>query len=74
MSDHNNDSARNANVQNEPVMDGANDATNEEKLHGLIEQVEHDHGDEGPAAMADHLRDRMAETGAEPEAPGEVQD
>lgn len=74
MTDKENDSARDGNVQNEPVMDGANDATNEEKLHGLIEQVEHDHGEEGPAAMADHLRDRVAETGAEPEEPGDVQD
>ena len=68
------DNVENKNVQSEPVMEGANDATNEEKLHGLIEQVEQDHGDEGPAAMADHLRDRMAETGAEPEEPGDVQD
>lgn len=53
--------------QHHPIMDGAEDATNEEKLHGLVEQVEHDHGDEGAAAMADHLRDRMAETGVEDE-------
>jgi hypothetical protein len=68
------DNAQDESTQNEPVMDGANDATDEEKLHGLIEQVEHDHGEEGPAAMADHLRDRVAETGAEPEEPGDVQD
>ncbi|MDK8171124.1 hypothetical protein QP735_01160 [Curtobacterium citreum] len=54
-------------VQTEPVMDGANEATNHEKLRGLIEQVDHDHHDEGAGAMADHLRDRMDETGVEHE-------
>ena len=53
--------------QTEPVMDGATDATNHEKLSGLIEQVNHDHGHEGAASMADHLRDRMDETGVEDE-------
>ncbi|GGK97118.1 hypothetical protein GCM10009769_14110 [Curtobacterium luteum] len=52
-------------------MDGAEEATNEEKLHGLIEQVEHDHGHEGAASMADHLRDRAAETGVETEEPSD---
>jgi hypothetical protein len=56
-------------VQSEPVMDGATDATNDEKLHGLVQQVTHDHGDEGAAAMADHLRDRLDETGVEAEDP-----
>ncbi|WP_156364611.1 hypothetical protein [Curtobacterium sp. Leaf261] len=60
--------------QTEPVMDGATDATNHEKLHGLIEQVEHDHGHEGAASMADHLRDRMDETGVEDEGPAETED
>jgi hypothetical protein len=60
--------------QTEPVMDGATDATNSEKLHGLIEQVDHDHGDEGAAAMADHLRDRMDETGVEHEDAAETED
>jgi hypothetical protein len=60
--------------QSEPVMAGSGDATNEEKLHGLIEQVEQDHGDEGAAAMSDHLRDRMAETGVEPEDPADAED
>lgn len=50
-------------------MDGATDATNEEKLHGLVEQVQHDHGDEGAGVMADHLRDRLDETGVEAEDP-----
>jgi hypothetical protein len=60
--------------QTEPVMDGATDATNHDKLSGLIKQVEHDHGDEGAASMADHLRDRMDETGVEPEDDGDAQD
>lgn len=56
-------------VQTEPVMDGATEATNSEKLSGLVEQVEQDHGHEGAGVMADHLRDRMAETNTEPEDP-----
>lgn len=51
--------------QNQPVMDGADDASNDEKLSGLIEQVDHDHGDEGAGAMADALRDRADETDTE---------
>lgn len=62
------------NEQTEPVMDGATDATNHEKLSGLIEQVNHDHGTEGAASMADHLRDRMDETGVEPEDDGDTED
>lgn len=60
--------------QTEPVMDGATDATNHEKLSGLIEQVNHDHGHEGAASMADHLRDRMDETGVEDEDRGDTED
>lgn len=48
--------------QNQPVMDGSGDATNDEKLSGLIEQVDNDHGDEGAGAMADALRERADET------------
>jgi hypothetical protein len=62
------------NEQTEPVMDGATDATNHEKLAGLIEQVNHDHGSEGAASMADHLRDRMDETGVEHEDEGDTED
>jgi hypothetical protein len=56
-------------TRSEPVMDGSDDATDEERLAGLIEQVEADHGDEGPGAMADALRDRLPETASaeEPE-------
>ena len=61
-------------IQSEPVMDGSGDATEQEKLAGLIEQVEQDHGDEGAGAMADHLRDRMAETAAVPEEQGDLED
>ena len=61
-------------TQDAPVMDGAADATDHEKLSGLIEQVEQDHGDEGAAAMADRLRDRLPETKAEPEDPGDLED
>jgi hypothetical protein len=57
-------------TQDTPVMDGSDDATNRQKLAGLAEQVQHDHGDEGGDAKAAHLRDRMAETGTEDEEPG----
>jgi hypothetical protein len=62
------------NEQTEPVMDGATDATNHEKLRGLIEQVDNDHHGEGAGVMADHLRDRMDETGVEDEDAGDAQD
>jgi hypothetical protein len=62
------------NTQDGPIMDGADDASQHDKLAGLIEQVEHDHGDEGAGVMADHLRDRVAETQAEPEEPGDTED
>ena len=55
-------------------MDGADDASERSKLAGLIEQVEQDHGDEGAGVMADHLRNRVAETQAEPEEPGDSED
>jgi len=61
-------------TQNGPVMDGSDDATNHEKLAGLIEQVDHDHGGEGAGAMADHLRDRMEETKVQDEEPGDAED
>jgi hypothetical protein len=61
-------------TQSGPIMDGSDDATESEKLHGLIEQVEADRGDEGPGAMADELRDRLETTKAEPEEPGDLVD
>ena len=62
------------NDQTEPVMDGSTEATNDEKLAGLVEQVDADHGDEGAGAMADHLRDRLDETKVEPEQGGDSED
>lgn len=62
------------NTQNEPMMEGSGDATNHEKLKGLVEQVDNDRGDEGAGAMADELRDRMDETGVEPEDAGDTED
>ncbi|OOB92196.1 hypothetical protein [Rathayibacter sp. VKM Ac-2630] len=53
------------NEQNQPVMAGSDDATNDEKLSGLVEQVDHDHGAEGAGAMADALRERADETDTE---------
>jgi hypothetical protein len=57
-----------------PVMAGSDDASRKDRLAGLIEQVENDHGDEGAGAMADHLRDRTPETAAAPEEPGDLED
>jgi hypothetical protein len=57
-----------------PVMAGSDDASNADELHGLIAQVDHDHGDEGAGAMADALRDRMEETKVEPEDTGDTED
>ncbi|MDP9027670.1 MAG: hypothetical protein M3N46_08930 [Actinomycetota bacterium] len=59
-------------TQSEPVMAGSNDASNEDKRAGLIEQVDHDHGDEGNGVRAAHLRDRMNEAGVEPEDPRDL--
>lgn len=61
-------------TQDQPIMAGSTDASRQDKLAGLIEQVDNDHGGEGAGAMADHLRDRVAETRAEPEEPGDVVD
>jgi hypothetical protein len=60
------------NEQTRPMMDGSEEATNHEKLSGLIEQVTNDHGDEGAESMADHLRDRMDETKVEDEDRGDA--
>lgn len=54
--------------QTEPVMEGSDDATDHEKLAGLIEQVDNDRGTEGAGAMADELRDRTEETKVDPSA------
>jgi len=44
------------------------------ELGKLIAQVDDEHGEDGAAAMADQLRDKVAETEAEPEAPGDLED
>jgi hypothetical protein len=49
--------------QNEPIMDGAGEATEDEKRAGLEQQVAHDHGDDGSDAMKEDLRVRMEQTG-----------
>lgn len=55
------------NTQTEPVMDGANEATDDEKLAGLITQVDHDHGVEDGASKAGHVQDRLDDrTGENP--------
>ena len=53
-------------------MDGSEDATEEEQLSGLIEQVVADHEDEGAGGMADRLRDRLPATEAAPEDPADT--
>ncbi|KZX22086.1 hypothetical protein [Rathayibacter tanaceti] len=73
------DSEQSRPEQDGPVMAGSDDAGNDEKLSGLIDQVEHDHGAEGAGAMAEALRERADETGTdiaeEPEAgSGPVED
>jgi hypothetical protein len=57
-----------------PVMDGSDDASDSDKLAGLIAQVDHDKGAQGAGAMADELRNRMEETKVEPEDPGDLAD
>jgi hypothetical protein len=53
MSDH---------TQNGPVMDGATDASGQDKLAGLQEQVDHDHQGEAAGTAEEDLRGRMTET------------
>jgi hypothetical protein len=59
-------------TQDGPIMDGAEDATKDEQLSGLIEQVVNDHEDEGASGMADRLRDRLPATESAPEDPGDT--
>ncbi len=61
-------------IQARPVMEGSDDATNHEKLAGLVEQVDNDHGHEGAGSMAEHLRDRMEETKVAPEEAGDEEE
>ena len=62
------------NTQDAPIMDGSDDAGDQDKLSGLIEQVDEDHGGEGAGAMADELRDRTAETAVGTEEPGDAEE
>ena len=48
-------------------MDGADDASNEEKLAGIAEQADHDHGTGQSAAKTEYLQDRVEEADVEPE-------
>lgn len=48
-------------------MDGADDATDDEKLPGLIDQIDPDRGDEVAASKAGHLPDGLHDrTGGNP--------
>ncbi|CAQ01102.1 hypothetical protein ACR8AL_12600 [Clavibacter sepedonicus] len=49
--------------QDQPVMDGATEATADEKRAGLAEQVAYDHRDSGSDAMAAELDRRTADAG-----------
>ncbi|OUE08565.1 hypothetical protein C5B94_11060 [Clavibacter michiganensis] len=61
--------------QDQPIMDGAGDATAEEKRAGLAEQVAYDHRDSGSEAMAADLDRRTADAGLadEPADPAATQ-
>jgi hypothetical protein len=54
-----------------PVMDGATEATEKEKLDGLKAQVEHDHADETDAAKQQHLGERVDEHDRLADHPGD---
>ena len=59
---------------NENDSPTASESTGQSELGDLIEQVDNDHGEDGAAAMADQLRDKMPETEREPEAPADLED
>lgn len=48
-------------------MDGSDDASNEDKLAGIAEQADHDHGTGDSTEKTDYLQDRLAEADVEPE-------
>lgn len=56
-----------ATEQNKPVMDGAQDATDAEKLEGIVEQTEADvnAGVESAADAEQVVHDRAAESGVD---------
>ncbi|MBF4630101.1 hypothetical protein MT344_05710 [Clavibacter michiganensis subsp. phaseoli] len=49
--------------QDQPIMDGAGEATADEKRAGLAEQVAYDHRDSGSEAMAADLDRRTEDAG-----------
>jgi hypothetical protein len=49
--------------QDQPIMDGAGEATADEKRAGLAEQVAYDHRDSGSEAMAADLDRRTEDSG-----------
>jgi hypothetical protein len=51
------------NEQDQPIMDGAGEATADEKRTGLAEQVAYDHRDSGSDAMAADLDRRTEDSG-----------
>ncbi|MDQ0743551.1 hypothetical protein QFZ62_000859 [Clavibacter sp. B3I6] len=51
------------NEQDQPIMDGAVEASQEEKRAGLAEQVAYDHRESGSEAMAADLDRRTADAG-----------
>lgn len=55
-------------TQTAPIMDGSDDATDEQKRAGLVEQVDNDHEGETAGAKAERLRERLDETGVDPGA------
>jgi hypothetical protein len=56
-----------------PTPSGQDDSDRED-LRAAIEEAVDEHEDDGAGAMADHLRNRVEETEAEPEAPGDRED
>lgn len=52
--------------QTAPIMDGSDDATDEEKRAGLAEQADHDRAGQGAGARADEFRKRLNDTDIDP--------
>lgn len=55
------------NTQSGPVMAGSTDASDQDKLAGLIDQVEQDNSGEGARAKDTQLRARMDEANVDAE-------
>ena len=50
-------------IQNEPVEDGHDDATQSEKVDGIVEQTQQDVGQGNVTDVADALRQRLDDAG-----------